>query len=147
MTTLIKVTVTATYRGESYTGEAEVEIERLDRKYMIAHMDLIRDLPEGRQGDLVPLRDRDFDAGTLTWTPEGWLYHSPEFSYDEQHLLRRLANDACRYCDCQSATLDCLRARGLAIWNQTTGLPTADHYWVSLTKAGFAVADRLTGRR
>jgi hypothetical protein len=30
MAALIKVTVTATYRGKSYTGEAEVEVERLD---------------------------------------------------------------------------------------------------------------------
>jgi hypothetical protein len=147
MAALIKVTVTATYRGKSYTGEAEVEVERLDQKYMIAHMDLIRDLPAGRQGDCVPLRDRDFDAGTLAWTPEGWCYEPPEFSYDEQHLLRRLANDACRYRDCRGATLDHLRAKGLATWNPTTDLPTADHCWVSLTKAGFAVADWLTGRR
>ena len=97
MTALIKVTVTATYRGKSYTGEAEVEVERLDQKYMIAHMDLIRDLPAGQLSDCVPLRDRDFDAGTLVWSPEGWCYEPPEFSYDEQHLLRRLANDACRY--------------------------------------------------
>jgi hypothetical protein len=147
MTALIKVTVTATYGGKSYTGEAEVEVERLDQKYMIAHMDLIRDLPAGRQGDCVPLRDRDLDAGTLVWSPEGWCYEPPEFSYDEQHLLRRLANDACRYRDCRGATLDRLRARGLAIWSPTAGLPTAGHCWVSLTKAGFAVADRLTGRR
>jgi len=29
MTALIKVTVTAMYGGKSYTGEAEVEVERL----------------------------------------------------------------------------------------------------------------------
>ena len=74
MTALIKVTVTATYRGKSYTGEAEVEVERLDQKYMIAHMDLIRDLPAGREGERVPLRDRDYDAGSLAWSPQGWLY-------------------------------------------------------------------------
>jgi hypothetical protein len=147
MTALIKVTVTAMYRGKNYTGEAEVEVERLDQKYMIAHMDLIRDLPAGQQGDYVPLRDRDFDAGTLAWSPEGWCYEPPEFSDDEQHLLRRLANDACRYRDCWGATLDHLRAKGLVIWNPTTDLPTAEHCWVSLTKAGFDAADRLFSRR
>ena len=138
MTALIKITVTAKFRGKTYTGEAEVEFERLNQKYMIAHMDLIRDLPAGQEGERVPLRDREFDAGMLAWSPEGWCYEPPEFSYDEQHLLRWLANDACRYRDCRGATLDHLRAKGLVIWHPTTDLPTADHCWVSLTKAGFA---------
>jgi len=147
MTALIKVTVTATYRGKSYTGEAEVEVEWLDQKYMIAHMDLIRDLPAGREGERVPLRDRDYDAGSLAWSPQGWLYEPPEFSPEEQHLLRWLASDAGRYGECRGATLDQLRSKGLVTWNPRTGQPTEDHCWVSLTKAGFDAADRLPHRR
>jgi hypothetical protein len=147
MTATIRVRVTATFHSKTYSGEAAVEDNWRGDTYNLAHMTLIRDLPAGRQGDRVPLREQDYDAGTLVWSPEGWLYERPEFSHDEQHLLRRLASDACRYRDCRGATLDRLRARGLALWSPTTGLPTAGHCWVSLTKAGFAVADRLTGRR
>ena len=70
MAALIKVTVTATYRGKSYTGEAEVEVERLDQKYMIAHMDLIRDLPAGQLSDCIPLRDRARNVSTIMRQPE-----------------------------------------------------------------------------
>lgn len=143
MTTMIRTKVTASYGGRSYSGEAETEQGWPGDRYRSAHMPLIRDLPTGSTGDQVPLRDGPYDAGFLTWTPDGWHYNPPEFSRDEQHLLGRLARDDGRYGDCRGPSLDRLRAKGLVTWNPANGYPTEDDCWVSLTKAGFEVADRL----